>query len=167
MHSKLPSLQMFKISKAHLHQFGSVKDPVCLVHVIDCRACCVELTERISTRPQRQQEHKNVGHNCYIIQGLDASAIRYFDQDAMVGLILGTGSNACYVERTERISALPEGQHGPEMIVNVEWGNFDGDALLQTQIDRDIDDITPNAGQQAFEKQISGELAGHSLSCCW
>ena len=85
----------------------------------------------------------------------------------MVGLILGTGSNACYVERTERISTLLEGQHGPEMIVNVEWGNFDGDALLQTQIDRDIDDITPNAGQQAFEKQISGELAGHSLFCCW
>ena len=46
----------------------------------------------------------------------------------MVGLILGTGSNACYVERTERISALPQGQHGPEMIVNDEWGNFDGDS---------------------------------------
>ena len=80
----------------------------------------------------------------------------------MVGLILGTGSNACYVERTDRISALPQGQHGPEMIVNVEWGNFDGDSLLKTQFDRDIDDITPNTGEQAFEKQISGELSDHS-----
>ncbi len=85
----------------------------------------------------------------------------------MVGLILGTGSNACYVERTERISALPQGQHGPEMIVNIEWGNFDGGSLLKTQFDRDIDDITPNTGQQAFEKQISGELAGNSHCCCW
>ena len=32
----------------------------CFVHVIDCRACYVELTERISTRPQRQQVHKNL-----------------------------------------------------------------------------------------------------------
>ena len=85
----------------------------------------------------------------------------------MVGLILGTGSNACYVERTERISALPQGQHGPEMIVNIEWGNFDGGSLLKTQFDRDIDDITPNTGQQAFEKQISGELADNSHCCCW
>ena len=120
----------------------------------------------ISTMPQRQQTHKSPRHNCSVIHGFGAAAIRYFDQDAMVGLILGTGSNACYVERIDQISALPQGQHGPEMIVNVEWGNFDGDSLPKTQFDRDIDDITPNAGEQAFEKQISGELADHSHRCC-
>lgn len=33
---------------------------------------------------------------------------RYWDDDVMVAVILGTGTNACYVERTDAIPKLPD-----------------------------------------------------------
>ena len=54
---------------------------------------------------------------------------RYYNEDAMVGVILGTGSNACYVEHA---SAVPASDYGsrpifgetvcpycPSMVVNI------------------------------------------------
>lgn len=35
---------------------------------------------------------------------------RYWDDDVMVAVILGTGTNACYVERTDAITKLDGGQ---------------------------------------------------------
>jgi hypothetical protein len=40
-----------------------------------------------------------------------------------MGVILGTGTNACYSEQTRNITKLKEGSFsGEEMIVNMEWG---------------------------------------------
>lgn len=40
---------------------------------------------------------------------------RYWDDDVMVAVILGTGTNACYIQRTE---AIPKLQH-----LKLETGN--------------------------------------------
>ena len=47
----------------------------------------------------------------------------YSDAAARVGVILGTGTNACYVERA---AAIPKWEGGKEggMLVNMEWGGF-------------------------------------------
>lgn len=44
----------------------------------------------------------------------------YDDQQCEVGLIIGTGTNACYMEELRHID-LVEGDEG-RMCINTEWG---------------------------------------------
>ena len=50
----------------------------------------------------------------------------YKDGAATVGLILGTGTNAAYLEKSRRV---PKWQGAPceEMVINTEWGNLQMD----------------------------------------
>ncbi|KAJ3086531.1 hexokinase A [Quaeritorhiza haematococci] len=87
----------------------------------------------------------------------------YADPQTKVGVILGTGTNAAYVENIEHISKwqggpVPSGQ----MIINMEWGAFDEEhaVLPITTYDLQLDRDSPNAGHQTFEKMISGMYLG-------
>ncbi|KAL8270107.1 hypothetical protein Esti_005961 [Eimeria stiedai] len=71
----------------------------------------------------------------------------------LVGVILGTGSNCCYVEP----EAAQFGYTGS--IINVECGNFNKH-LPTTPVDIMIDEKSPNPGSQLFEKMISGFYLG-------
>lgn len=71
----------------------------------------------------------------------------------LVGAILGTGSNCCYVEP----EAAAYGYTGS--IINVECGNFNK-RLPLTPVDVIVDEKSPNKGQQLFEKMISGFYLG-------
>ena len=85
------------------------------------------------------------------------AACRYQDQDTMIGVILGTGSNGAYVERAERVhnavKKLPKGAH---MIVNCEWGNLTTNAMPRIDEDRAIDAESVNPDNQHFEKMTAG-----------
>lgn len=98
----------------------------------------------------------------------------YFrDNSATVGVILGTGMNACYWEKTRNIpkhlqaigpdaaAAVPAND---EMVINMEVGNFDSRpvprALKQTPFDRLVDTQSPNQGKQYLEKMTSGMYLG-------
>ncbi|XP_073306281.1 hexokinase-2, chloroplastic isoform X2 [Primulina huaijiensis] len=86
---------------------------------------------------------------------------RYWDDDVMVAVILGTGTNACYVERVEAIPKLlldPNSKSG-SMIVNTEWGAF-ANGIPLTEFDREMDAESINPGEQIFEKTISGMYLG-------
>lgn len=65
------------------------------------------------------------------------------DQRTRIGIVLGTGSNACYVERADRVQHWETGRHGEEhVIINIEWGAFgDNGSLdfLKTEFDRSLD----------------------------
>lgn len=74
----------------------------------------------------------------------------------VVGVILGTGANCCYVEP----EASNYGYKG--CIVNVECGNFNK-KLPQTEADKTIDAKSPNKGQQLLEKMISGFYLGELM----
>ncbi|MDI9571286.1 MAG: hypothetical protein QM278_11350 [Pseudomonadota bacterium] len=82
----------------------------------------------------------------------------YADPACDLGVILGTGTNACYYERTERIERCRGDVAVGEMIVNVEWGNFD--RLRANPWDELLDRSTHNAGRQRLEKMISGMYLG-------
>ncbi|XP_055017310.1 hexokinase-2 isoform X1 [Boleophthalmus pectinirostris] len=85
----------------------------------------------------------------------------YDDQNCEIGLIVGTGTNACYMEQMRHLEVL-EGDEG-RMCVNTEWGAFGDDGGLddlRTDIDREIDAGSLNPGQQLFEKMISGMYMG-------
>jgi hexokinase len=71
---------------------------------------------------------------------------------AAIGLILGTGTNLA-------------ADLGPAGIRNLESGNFDGVAAVETPydaaLDRDLDEPPP--GAQRFEKMVSGHYLGEIL----
>lgn len=85
---------------------------------------------------------------------------RYWDDDVMVAVILGTGTNACYVERTDSIPKLRGHNTTSERtIINTEWGAF-SNGLPLTEFDTDMDAASINPGEQIFEKTISGMYLG-------
>ncbi|XP_036986765.1 hexokinase-2 isoform X1 [Artibeus jamaicensis] len=85
----------------------------------------------------------------------------YDDQNCEIGLIVGTGSNACYMEEMRHIDTV-EGDEG-RMCINMEWGAFGDDGVLddiRTEFDQEIDMGSLNPGKQLFEKMISGMYMG-------
>ncbi|PIN26046.1 Hexokinase [Handroanthus impetiginosus] len=89
---------------------------------------------------------------------------RYTNKDVAVAVILGTGTNAAYVERAQ---AIPK-WHGPlpqsgEMVINMEWGNFRCSHLPLTEYDHSLDIESLNPGEQIFEKLTSGMYLGEIL----
>lgn len=66
--------------------------------------------------------------------------------------MIGTGSNACYVERVSNTEMF-DGPSFPKehVLINTEWGAFgDNGALdfVRTQYDREIDEHSINPGKQ-------------------
>ncbi|KAJ7547623.1 hypothetical protein O6H91_08G095700 [Diphasiastrum complanatum] len=86
---------------------------------------------------------------------------RYWNEDVMVAVILGTGSNACYVERADAIpkwrGVLPK---SGSTVINMEWGSFWSSHLPRTPVDDTLDADSLNPGDQGFEKLISGMYLG-------
>ncbi|XP_067295554.1 hexokinase-2 isoform X2 [Pseudorasbora parva] len=85
----------------------------------------------------------------------------YDDHHCEIGLIVGTGTNACYMEEMRHLE-LVDGDEG-RMCVNMEWGAFGDDGALddlRTEFDREIDAGSLNPGKQLFEKMISGMYMG-------
>ncbi|XP_059511981.1 hexokinase-4 isoform X2 [Myotis daubentonii] len=85
----------------------------------------------------------------------------YEDRQCEVGMIVGTGCNACYMEEMHNVE-LVEGEEG-RMCVNTEWGAF-GDAgeldEFLLEYDRAVDESSLNPGQQLYEKLIGGKYMG-------
>ena len=66
-------------------------------------------------------------------------AVACEDPDCHVGLILGTGSNACYLEKTEAIPKFEgDRKKDTEVIINCEYGAFGEDEVLDEWL-RDFD----------------------------
>ncbi|XP_045490532.1 hexokinase type 2 isoform X1 [Pieris rapae] len=85
------------------------------------------------------------------------------NHNCKIGLIVGTGSNACYVEKTENCEIF-DGEPGKsELLINTEWGAFGDDGTLdfvRTEFDREVDTKSINPGKQIQEKMISGMYMG-------
>ncbi|MDD5495867.1 MAG: hypothetical protein PHP46_02045 [Candidatus Omnitrophica bacterium] len=83
----------------------------------------------------------------------------YEDPDCDVGIIIGTGTNACYPERMSNIRKWKDPQpKSNEMMINIEWGNFN--KLHLTIYDKRLDGVSSNKGQQILEKMVSGMYLG-------
>ncbi|XP_077706035.1 hexokinase-4 isoform X2 [Canis aureus] len=85
----------------------------------------------------------------------------YEDRRCEVGMIVGTGCNACYMEEMQNVE-LVEGDEG-RMCVNTEWGAFGDSGELDEfllEYDRVVDENSLNPGQQLYEKIIGGKYMG-------
>ncbi len=83
----------------------------------------------------------------------------YEDAYCDVGVILGTGTNACYRESLSRVKKWRGSfSKGAGMIINTEWGNFN--RLKLNKYDRYLDKHSENRGFQILEKTVSGMYLG-------
>ncbi|KAA6397022.1 MAG: Hexokinase [Streblomastix strix] len=86
-------------------------------------------------------------------------------KDAKIGVIIGTGTNAAYRERTDDIvkimkkmneqgSSQEQEQVLDHILINTEWGEYDG--FHDTEADLIVLDKTKHVGDERFEKKTSG-----------
>jgi len=87
---------------------------------------------------------------------MEAAAYRY--PNTVMGVILGTGTNAAYIEQTPNVVKW-KGAPTKEMVINTEWGNLNM-ARYMNSFDVVIDTSSDNPGFQTFEKMISGMYLG-------
>lgn len=89
---------------------------------------------------------------------------RYTDPSVALGVILGTGTNAAYVEAATAVTKLAPAAAARlrtgAVVVNTEWGNFAAPSLPTLPADAALDAATPHAGEQLMEKQMSGMYLG-------
>ena len=91
-----------------------------------------------------------------LLAGQAATAGRDFD--TYIGYILGTGTNACYIEKNSNITKTPKLDLNGSQIINIESGNFN--LMPRTDIDVAFDNTTKLPGRYTFEKMISGGYFG-------
>ncbi|VDK47368.1 unnamed protein product [Taenia asiatica] len=88
----------------------------------------------------------------------------FLDPETAIGLIVGTGTNAAYVEQlsaAKKITDLPKSAQS--VVINIEWGAFGEHGCLEdfaTEFDGLVDTESMNPGKQTFEKMISGMYLG-------
>lgn len=108
------------------------------------------------------------------------------NKECRLGLIVGTGTNACYMERIHNVHRMHKGpefgaraesdcvgvehelehelEHEHETtVVNTEWGAFGDNGnldFIRTKWDQEIDLASAEAGRQRFEKMIGGLYIG-------
>ncbi|XP_012947465.2 hexokinase HKDC1 [Anas platyrhynchos] len=124
----------------------------------------VQGTDVVSSLRKALQKHKDIDVDVLAMVNDTVGTMMtcgYDDPHCEVGLIIGTGTNACYMEEMRHID-LVEGDEG-RMCINTEWGAFGDDGALddlRTEFDRELDLGSLNPGKQLFEKMISSLYLG-------
>lgn len=85
-------------------------------------------------------------------------AAAYKKHDTAIGVIIGTGTNASYLEDIRNVE-LYEGEKGTrrEVVINTEWGalgNTGSLDFIRTKYDHAVDRNSKNLGKQVYEKLI-------------
>ena len=91
-------------------------------------------------------------------------ACAYKRPECAIGVIIGTGTNASYVEDIGNVE-LYQGHVGrkKEVVINTEWGalgNTGSLDFIRTQFDHAVDKNSKNFTKQVYEKLISGMYLG-------
>ena len=81
-------------------------------------------------------------------------AVGIHDPDCYVGVILGTGTNACYLEDLKAVKKHKGESNGhTHVIINTEWGAFGDDGSLEkwrTSFDRELHLNTKNTTKKLY-----------------
>uniref|UniRef100_A0A0A1WEY4 Phosphotransferase n=3 Tax=Zeugodacus cucurbitae TaxID=28588 RepID=A0A0A1WEY4_ZEUCU len=82
-----------------------------------------------------------------------------------IGIVVGTGTNGCYMEYADRVKHWEEKRHEGEnyVVIDVEWGAFGDNGVLdfiRTDYDRAVDEGSLLRNSFTFEKYIGGKYLG-------
>ncbi|XP_076054238.1 hexokinase type 2-like [Oratosquilla oratoria] len=87
----------------------------------------------------------------------------FLDRRCAIGMILGTGSNGCYIEHVERIEKWKGEHKEKEVIIDIEWGAFGDNGVLdfiKTEWDRAVDQESLLVNSFTYEKYFGGKYLG-------
>lgn len=88
----------------------------------------------------------------------------YIDKNVKIGLILGTGCNAAFVEKLDNIEKWTGDYKDPHhVIVNVEWGATGDKGCLdfcRTKFEKRLDQLSNHPNSFTFEKSVGGLYLG-------
>lgn len=87
----------------------------------------------------------------------------YLDHRTAIGLILGTGGNASYIEKVSNIKKFKGETKDEYEIINTEWGSFGDDgglSFMRTEWDVRTDEQTHHPNSFTFEKYYAGKYLG-------
>ncbi|XP_014663382.1 PREDICTED: hexokinase-1-like [Priapulus caudatus] len=88
----------------------------------------------------------------------------YLDEKCRVGVILGTGFNACYVEKLENVEKWDGDYEEPrQVLIDTEMGAFGDNGVLdffKTEYDFEVDQVSNHVHSFTFEKMFSGHYLG-------
>ncbi|CAF0901658.1 unnamed protein product [Adineta ricciae] len=129
--------------------------------------CSGVVNEDVVKMLQVAIDEKNINVQCVALVNDTVGtlmACAYKDPNTEIGLILGTGTNACYMEKLDRVGTWDGDYNDPkQVIINMEWGAFGNNHRLnhiRTKYDEEVDLSSVNPGKQIFEKMISGMYMG-------
>ena len=91
-----------------------------------------------------------------LLAGKAATAGKKYD--TYIGFILGTGTNASYIEENKNITKTTGLNLSGSQIINIESGNF-GD-VVSADIDIAFNNSTKDPGRYSFEKMFAGGYFG-------
>lgn len=94
--------------------------------------------------------------------------------NVVAGIINGTGTNACYIEKIENVKKWKNDTSKPkQVLINTEWGAFGEKTSLvfngkdiRTFADYQLDKESLHPGRHLFEKMISGMYLGEIARLC-
>lgn len=88
----------------------------------------------------------------------------YLDRNCRIGLIIGSGSNACFVEQAKNFNKLESHEKtSNQILVNCEWGAFGDNGCLdffKTEFDKELDQNSNHVNSYTFEKLFGGFYLG-------
>ncbi|KAL1454606.1 hypothetical protein WDU94_010822 [Cyamophila willieti] len=87
----------------------------------------------------------------------------YKHQDCKIGVIIDSGFNACYVEKSDNVTTFSNVNNKPFVIVNTEWGAFGEDGRLDfllTEFDWALGTTTGGWNLPNFERMVAGTYLG-------
>ncbi len=93
----------------------------------------------------------------------------YDAADTCIGLILGTGCNAAYLERKENVvhwGSANRDDFGQHVVIDTEMGAFGDNGcidFIKTDFDRRVDAESIKPGSFSFEKYFAGKYIGDLL----
>lgn len=90
-----------------------------------------------------------------LLSGISVSEKKTFE--SFIGFILGTGLNACYIEKNINIKNNFSNQHD-DQIINIEAGNFSKSQRGKIDLLFDRESLEP--GRNSYEKMFSGAYLG-------
>ncbi|HRW58986.1 MAG TPA: hypothetical protein P5048_05175, partial [Chlamydiales bacterium] len=104
-----------------------------------------------------RQSIDNIQIKALVTDGVATLIAKSFENSLCnISVIIGTGTDACYVEAIENISNVSFSEKS--MIIDTGWGNFD--KLSRNLYDDILDASSNNPFKQKVEKLISGKYIG-------
>ncbi|ESW27776.1 hypothetical protein PHAVU_003G231300 [Phaseolus vulgaris] len=86
---------------------------------------------------------------------------RYYNRESVAAVTLASTTNAAYVEPAEEVASdLTQSPNSSELVISMEWGNFNSPHLPLTSYDASVDAESSNPGTEIFGKLISGMYLG-------